>query len=201
MPADTIETEATNNSIKNSLDTEAVLAVADEGYEAVKECLDAAEQALNEGSKEEYDQKVQEANAAWELFTSELNVHLSSGSEVREQVLNYCGDLSLMLDGEISAMDDRWSEAGQSAPAQEQVWHPLDAETIRKNFAAAKIKLESLKGIKKFLTLGSSSDRVDKELADAENNYQKAHAEYLGANIEKFLGEKIQFTEAELNSY
>ncbi len=196
-----LETETTNENLESSLNTEAVLAGVDEGYEAVRACLDAAEQALNEGNKEGYDKRVQEANSVWEFFTMELNQKLPSGSEVREEALNYCGDLSLMIDGDVAFMDERWTQTQRSVPAEKGNRPLMDLETARKNYAAAKTNVESLRGVKNLLTLSSSSDRVSQELSGAENNFRNARAEYLGASIGKFLEEKIQFVEAELNSY
>ena len=200
MALENLETETITENPENSLETEAVLAGVDEVYDVVRECLDAAEQALQEGDKSQYNKQIEEAGAAWEFFSNQVNQNLPSGSTIRDEALNYCGDLSLMIDGDIASMDERWGEAGQNVQTKE-VAQLLNLDTARKNYAAAKIKVEGLRGIKNLLTLGPSRDRVVQELAAAENNYQKARAEYLGANIGKFLQEKINFTEAELNSY
>lgn len=153
-----------------------------EVFRQIDDVFDSAQECLGK-------RDVFEARNIWDSFTMKLNEELPSGSEVRDEVLGYCGDLTLMMEGRIDELEKQ--------PVVAEV--KLSPEEIKKSYEQARQRMEDLKGVVNLLTLGPTKIQVKKELDTATKNYVKLRSEYIGAISGELIEAKVNAADEELN--
>lgn len=93
---------------------------------------------------------------------------------------------------------------GEAAEAPAPPPTEVSLDEARKNYVKAQKELAELTRTKRLLRLdlkGETKKKLEEELARAEASYKELRAEFVGANVEKFLQEKTALAEEKARLY